>query len=162
MQHLSPGLPGSLGWSPLKGAGTRDNNSSSTRQRQSLGRQLGGQHSELVDDCRRRSISSDDDDGVVSRASSMATSQLEAWQQALSNSLGRAMSKLQPAPSPQNGYEAAVKFIPQSPPFLAADMVLVCWTRGDLGTTAAPYCCLRFVPRWRGYGRTHSDKQATE
>lgn len=48
-----------------------------------------------VDDGR----SSLDDDGASSSgSSSMVASQVEAWQQALSNSLGRALSKLQPVP----------------------------------------------------------------
>jgi hypothetical protein len=48
----------------------------------------------VEDDC----VSTVDDGRSSSVSSNMATSQVEAWQQAVADSLGRALSKLQPMP----------------------------------------------------------------
>lgn len=61
--------------------------------------ELGAECGRGVDDGRSSLQVQLDDDGTSSSgSSSMVASQVEAWQQALSNSLGRALSKLQPAP----------------------------------------------------------------
>lgn len=87
--------------SPLKAVLERSSSASSSQQQGTGAGQQQRRHkvglrgeSDAGDDCR-----SSVDDGVSSSASSsMAASQVEAWQQALSNTLGRALSKLQPVP----------------------------------------------------------------